>query len=129
MLHFAPNYSKNLAKIIKSEAIGEFSFNSAQVHVNFYQSEEISANFLSKFAHFSHAGKYILNYVVKSSILKSFAAFISSIHGSCGFNPNANRVPLIFEDPVYGKNEMSFIDFMFPGCQLLYDLTCYVVAT
>lgn len=64
-------------------------------------------------------GQYSLNYIVKSSIVKYFAAFTASMHSSCGFSRRANRVPLVFEDPIYGQNQMSFIDFMLPGCQLL----------
>merc|ERR1719189_2003974 len=47
--------------------------------------------------------------------VQAFEHFTKQIFNSCGIPEERANIPLVFQDPIYGSQEMTFTDFMAPG--------------
>ena len=48
---------------------------------------------------------------------------------SCGLPKQLASIPLVFDKPVYGSNELTFTDFMAPGRSQLPVFYCWLANT
>nr|CAH0102200.1 unnamed protein product [Daphnia galeata] len=52
---------------------------------------------------------------IEKWLLEGFGDFFKDLMISCGHEPDAGNIPLVFMDPVYGQKDTSYTEFMAPG--------------
>ncbi|KZS17646.1 ABC protein, subfamily ABCH [Daphnia magna] len=52
---------------------------------------------------------------IEKWLMEAFRDFLTNFMTSCQYEPEAGYIPIVFLDPVYGKKDTSFTEFMAPG--------------
>ncbi|KAI9558715.1 ABC protein [Daphnia sinensis] len=52
---------------------------------------------------------------IEKWLMEAFRDFLQSFMKSCQYEPEAGYIPIVFLDPVYGKKDTPFTEFMAPG--------------
>ena len=53
--------------------------------------------------------------ILYRSINIAYNDYNSKVYQDCDYNPSAGLVPIQWNQPIYGKEEPNFRDFIFPG--------------
>ncbi len=99
---FAISFEKNFSE----------SFRIRVLEPNVLTDEELEYSNIKLYADMSNAfaGLHIYEY-----LLASFRRFLEKFSTTLGFSPLAFSIPVLVEEPVYGKNEWLFYESLAPG--------------
>lgn len=53
--------------------------------------------------------------MIEGELYDSYKKYALTLASDCNFNPHSEKFPILFNDPIYGKSELTYQDFMAPG--------------
>lgn len=64
-----------------------------------------------------------INALVQEEIYDTYKRYSQSLATDCNVNPHVERIPIVFNEPVYGSKELTYRDFMAPGVIVVWGKT------
>ena len=60
-------------------------------------------------------------FTLQMKLVEAFQNFMKQLVSSCDIPEEIASIPLVFEEPIYGTQELTFTDFMAPGKLIKYS--------
>ncbi|XP_039314463.1 ABC transporter G family member 20-like [Solenopsis invicta] len=62
----------------------------------------------------------VIGPIIQKKLLDCFTKFFEDVMRDCGYSTKLANLPIIFEDPVYGRNDSNYKDFTIPSSILSF---------
>lgn len=119
-LIFASNYSESLVDRTEyGQNVPNSVLDAAELNVKLDMSSKFHFLLrLSKFLMHNFFPDQQIGTLLYRDIQYAFFDFIESILKDCQYNPSVGKIPITWQDPIYGDRIPNFTDFAAPGVQL-----------